>query len=106
MITHSIVVFSPPKPQAPRKIKMRGSKCKVDVGGLEHKREIFLRASAECKWQLGDFVKFKGQEYEVVFLDEDFDRCNWDGLSPLLVGIYGDNQTFEYVHHNRLKRVK
>lgn len=103
MISHSIVVFSPPKD---KKIKSRGKLRGMEIGGSAHKREIFERAIESCEWLPGDVVKFKGQEYEVVFVEESFEECTWDGLSPLLVGIYGDDQTFEYVHHNRLKRVK
>ena len=109
MLTHKIVVQNVPTRKESIVTKKKHSKrdrFEGVLGSHEHKMYILARAFKDCKFEVKDKVKYKGQIWEISQIyDEDyFDYIDWNGLAPLFIELWRADGEMQMVNPGTLKR--
>jgi hypothetical protein len=102
MLTHTIEVH-----KAPVRIKEERPTFHGVIGSDDHKRFIHSRVLQGCKFLVGEHIKYKGETGFIsdIHTEDFFKQVEWNDLECKCVEIFlYDQQEFELVHPNQLKR--
>lgn len=102
MLTHIIEVYKAPVVVKPTRQTFQGI-----IGSEDHKRFIHSRVLQGCKFLVGEHIKYKGETGFIsdIHSEEDFHFVEWNDLECKCVEVFlYDQQEFELVHPNQLKR--